>query len=134
MIIIDGTMTTQERERQIQDFTDSEDKNVFIISLQAGALGLNLVAANHVLIFDPWWNPAVENQAADRCYRIGQQKEVYVKNFICTGTIEERILELQNQKKKLIDNTINKNAAYFNYQQNKEEDMKYLFDLDQNID
>ena len=76
-------------------------KAIFILSLRAGGTGLNLTAANHVIHFDRWWNPAVENQATDRAHRIGQKKFVHVHKFITRGTIEEKIDEVINQKQHL---------------------------------
>jgi SNF2 family DNA or RNA helicase len=74
---------------------------VFILSLKAGGLGLNLTAANHVFHFDRWWNPAVEQQATDRAYRIGQNRTVHVHKFVCMGTLEEGIDQMLEQKKEL---------------------------------
>ena len=74
---------------------------LFLISLKAGGTGLNLTAADTVIHYDPWWNPAVENQATDRAHRIGQDKSVFVYKFIAKGTVEERILDLQNRKRSL---------------------------------
>ena len=74
---------------------------VFLLSLKAGGTGLNLTAANHVIHFDRWWNPAVENQATDRAFRIGQRKDVQVHKFVCVGTLEERIDAMIEEKKAL---------------------------------
>ena len=82
-------------------------KRVFLISLKAGGTGLNLTSASVVIHFDPWWNPAVEDQATDRAHRIGQTKVVEVIKLIARGTIEEKIIMLQEEKKELIDNVIN---------------------------
>ena len=79
---------------------------LFILSLKAGGVGLNLTAANHVFHFDRWWNPAVENQATDRAFRIGQKKNVQVHKFVCVGTLEERIDQMIEQKKELAENII----------------------------
>jgi SNF2 family DNA or RNA helicase len=76
---------------------------VFLLSLKAGGTGLNLTAANHVIHLDRWWNPAVENQATDRAFRIGQTRNVQVRKFICAGTLEEKIDEMIEQKKALAD-------------------------------
>jgi SNF2 family DNA or RNA helicase len=76
---------------------------VFLISLKAGGLGLNLTAADYVFILDPWWNPAVEAQAIDRAHRIGQTRQVFAYRLICRDTVEEKILNLQSQKKDLAD-------------------------------
>ncbi|MDT2192625.1 C-terminal helicase domain-containing protein [Paenibacillus larvae] len=85
---------------RFQDLTLPEDEQryVFLLSLKAGGTGLNLTAANHVFHFDRWWNPAVENQATDRAYRIGQTRNVQVHKFITLGTLEERIDEMIEQK------------------------------------
>jgi SNF2 family DNA or RNA helicase len=79
---------------------------VFVLSLKAGGLGLNLTAANHVFHYDRWWNPAVENQATDRAYRIGQMRAVQVHKFVCLGTLEERIDQMIEQKTDLAQNII----------------------------
>ncbi|MCF8364061.1 MAG: SWF/SNF helicase family protein, partial [Prolixibacteraceae bacterium] len=79
---------------------------VFLISLKAGGTGLNLTAADYVYIVDPWWNPAVENQAIDRCHRIGQDKKVFAYRMICKNTVEEKIIALQNKKKKIAGDII----------------------------
>jgi non-specific serine/threonine protein kinase len=78
----------------------------FVLSLKAGGTGLNLTAASHVIHFDRWWNPAVENQATDRAFRIGQKKNVLVHKFVCRGTIEERIDALITDKKALADSVL----------------------------
>ncbi len=79
---------------------------LFILSLKAGGLGLNLTAANHVFHFDRWWNPAVENQATDRAFRIGQKRNVQVHKFVCLGTLEERIDQMIEQKKELAESIV----------------------------
>jgi non-specific serine/threonine protein kinase len=79
---------------------------VFILSLRAGGLGLNLTAASHVFHFDRWWNPAVENQATDRAFRIGQKRNVLVHKFVCRGTVEDRIDDLIRQKSALADDLL----------------------------
>jgi SNF2 family DNA or RNA helicase len=98
------TGSTKNREEAIEKFTSGEAE-VFLISLKAGGIGLNLVEADTVIHYDPWWNPAVENQATDRAYRIGQTKPVFVYKLIVENTIEQKILELQEQKK-ILQNTI----------------------------
>ncbi|SMO35696.1 SNF2 helicase associated [Saccharicrinis carchari] len=98
---LDGKSTAVQREKSVNNFQENEDLRVFLISLKAGGTGLNLTAADYVYIVDPWWNPAVENQAIDRCYRIGQDKKVFAYRMICKDTVEEKILLLQNKKKKI---------------------------------
>ena len=79
------------------------ERNVFLLSLKAGGTGLNLTGADTIILYDLWWNPAVEQQAADRAHRIGQQKKVQVIKLFAQGTVEEKMIELQQQKKQLID-------------------------------
>ncbi len=98
---LDGKSSTVQREKSVENFQNNDDLRVFLISLKAGGTGLNLTAADYVYIIDPWWNPAVENQAIDRCYRIGQDKKVFAYRMICKDTVEEKILNLQNKKKKI---------------------------------
>jgi SNF2 family DNA or RNA helicase len=90
----------------VQSFQEDAEKRVFLISLKAGGTGLNLTEADYVFIVDPWWNPAVENQAIDRCYRIGQKKNVMAIRLICPDTIEDKILQLQAGKKELVEDLI----------------------------
>jgi len=106
---LDGS--TRNRQKAIDDFNNDEDISVFLCSLKAGGFGLNLTAANYVIIYDPWWNPAVEQQAMDRVYRIGQSKEVFVYKLITKGTVEEKIIKLQEKKQKLVESVITKEAA-----------------------
>jgi SNF2 family DNA or RNA helicase len=96
------TGATQDRETPVRRFQELEVP-VFLISLKAGGAGLNLTAADSVIHYDPWWNPAVEAQASDRAHRIGQTKPVFVHKLICTGTIEEKILELQQSKAAMLE-------------------------------
>lgn len=97
---------TVNRGEVVRDFQDTEEKRVFLISLKAGGTGLNLTAASYVFLVDPWWNPAVENQAIDRVHRIGQDKTVIAVRLVCPGTIEERVIQLQQNKKELTDELI----------------------------
>ena len=92
------TRKTKNREAAISQFQNEEDVRVFLISLKAGGTGLNLTEASYVYLVDPWWNPAVENQAIDRCYRIGQKKNVVAVRLICPDTVEEKIMKLQQSK------------------------------------
>jgi SNF2 family DNA or RNA helicase len=86
----------------VRRFQEDEDgPSLFILSLKAGGVGLNLTRANHVFHFDRWWNPAVENQATDRAFRIGQQRNVQVHKFVCTGTLEEKIDAMIESKQAL---------------------------------
>lgn len=96
-----GSLNRTQREDLIKDFQENPDSNVMILSLKAGGTGLNLTAATNVIHYDLWWNPAVEDQATDRTYRIGQDKNVMVHRFITLGTFEEKIDEMINNKKDL---------------------------------
>lgn len=101
---LDGSST--DRQEQVEKFNKNPDLKVFLISIKAGGLGLNLTEADYVFILDPWWNPAVEAQAADRAHRIGQKKKVFTYKFITRNTVEEKILTLQKHKLKLSENLI----------------------------
>jgi len=103
------TGSTRKREDAIEKFTKG-DASIFLISLKAGGVGLNLTEADTVIHYDPWWNPAVENQATDRAYRIGQKKAVFVYKLIVENSIEQKILELQEKKKHLQDNIYNEDG------------------------
>lgn len=98
---LDGSMVQAHRVAAIRTFAQDPSVTVFLISMKAGGLGLNLVSASHVFLLDPWWNPATEQQAIDRVHRMGQVRPVVVTRFIIRGTIEERILELQEKKRRL---------------------------------
>jgi SNF2 family DNA or RNA helicase len=100
------TGKTKKREEQVVLFQEDEQTRVFLISLKAGGTGLNLTRAEYVFLVDPWWNPAVENQAIDRAYRIGQQNKVIAIRFITPDSIEEKIMELQQHKRQLADDLI----------------------------
>lgn len=86
---------------------------MFLISIKAGGVGLNLTQADYVFILDPWWNPAVEQQAIDRTHRIGQDKKVFIYKFIAKDTVEEKILALQNRKKRLASSLITTEESFF---------------------
>ncbi len=101
---LDGA--TKNRQKEVDLFQNDAAVNVFLISIKAGGVGLNLTAADYVFILDPWWNPAVEAQAIDRAHRIGQDKTVFTYKFISRNTVEEKILALQQKKKALADNLI----------------------------
>ncbi len=102
-LFLHGGTPQAERDRMVQEFQTGEGPPVFILSTRAGGLGLNLTAANHVFHFDRWWNPAVEDQATDRAFRIGQTRNVQVHKFVCVGTLEERIDQIIEEKKNLVD-------------------------------
>jgi SNF2 family DNA or RNA helicase len=103
------TGQTSNRKEVIRQFQEDSENRIFLISLKAGGVGLNLTSADYVFIIDPWWNPAAENQAISRAHRIGQNKHVFVYRFITEGSIEEKIQQLQNRKSSLADKFINSN-------------------------
>lgn len=104
---LDGSTKASERIKMVNEFNNSKSKNVFLISLKAGGTGLNLTSADIVIHFDPWWNPAIEDQATDRAHRFGQENVVEVIKLISRGTIEEKVLAMQDSKKELINKVIN---------------------------
>jgi SNF2 family DNA or RNA helicase len=103
---IDGSISSEKRIQAVKRFQESTTPTVFLISLKAGGVGLNLTAADYVIHVDPWWNPAVESQATDRVHRMGQLNKVIVYKFICQGTIEETIQELQEEKRQLLQEIV----------------------------
>ncbi len=90
-LVLHGATAVKQRRDLVQRFQEDESVPFFVLSLKAGGTGLTLTAASHVVHFDRWWNPAVENQATDRAFRIGQKRNVLVHKFVCRGTVEERI-------------------------------------------
>ena len=102
VLFLHGSVAKSKRDKMIERFqSDDGGPSLFILSLKAGGTGLNLTRANHVFHFDRWWNPAVENQATDRAFRIGQKRNVMVHKFLCLGTLEERIDEMIEHKKEI---------------------------------
>jgi SNF2 family DNA or RNA helicase len=100
------TGQTKDREARVNNFQTDATIKVFLISLKAGGVGLNLTEADYVYLVDPWWNPSVENQAIDRCYRIGQKKNVVAVRLITPNTIEDKIIQLQDSKKELVNDIV----------------------------
>jgi len=121
----DGSTSAPDREKAIQSFQNDESVRVFLISLKAGGVGLNLTAADYVYIVDPWWNPAVEQQAIDRTHRIGQTKNIFAYRMICKDTIEDKILQLQEKKRLLAKELIADDATFVKTL--SREDVEYLF-------
>jgi len=119
------TGKTRDRQTPVTRFQEDPNVKVFLISLKAGGLGLNLTAADYVMIYDPWWNPAAERQASDRAHRIGQTKNVFVYKMITRGTVEEKILELQKRKENLVSQLITADAGVFKHL--TAEDIRGLF-------
>jgi SNF2 family DNA or RNA helicase len=101
-LYLDGSHTAGQRKKLVEEFQGG-DAPLFLISLKAGGLGLNLTGADYVIHLDPWWNPAVEDQASDRAYRIGQKRPVTIYKLIAANTIEEKIIDLHTTKKNLAD-------------------------------
>jgi len=118
------TGATKDRQSLVERFQGGEGE-VFLISLKAGGTGLTLTGADTVIHYDPWWNPAAENQATDRAYRIGQEKAVMVHKLICSGTVEQRIQQMQARKNTLADNILDGSTQ--NIELN-DETMKTLLD------
>jgi non-specific serine/threonine protein kinase len=121
----DGSTSAADREKAIQNFQSNEQCRVFLISLKAGGVGLNLTAADYVYIVDPWWNPAVEQQAIDRTHRIGQTKNIFAYRMICKDTIEDKILQLQERKRILAKELISDDQTFV--KSLSKEDVEYLF-------
>jgi len=108
-----GGTSQPKREKMIEEFQNPDtEPSIFILSLKAGGVGITLTKANHVFHFDRWWNPAVENQATDRAFRIGQQKNVFVHKFVTLGTLEERIDEMIENKKKLAEAIVGSDESW----------------------
>jgi len=104
---------TRDRQQVVDRFQNDKEVKIFLISLKAGGVGLNLTAADYVIHYDPWWNPAVEVQATDRAHRIGQTKKVFVYRMITKNSVEEKMLELQDRKRKLVDDLISTDSNFF---------------------
>jgi SNF2 family DNA or RNA helicase len=115
---------TRDRARRVERFQTDPDCPIFLISLKAGGLGLNLTAAEYVYLLDPWWNPAVEAQAIDRSHRIGQTRHVFAYRLICRDTVEQKILELQQRKRELADAILSEDNRVI--QSLTREDLEYL--------
>jgi SNF2 family DNA or RNA helicase len=106
VLFLHGGTAKKQRDAMVARFQESGEPMLFLLSLKAGGTGLNLTAANHVIHVDRWWNPAVEDQATDRAFRIGQRRDVQVRKFVCVGTLEERIDAMIEQKKALAEQVV----------------------------
>ena len=123
---LDGTTPIPKRQELVNSFQQPDSiEKVFLISLKAGNAGLNLTAADYVFLFDPWWNTAVQQQAIDRTHRIGQTKNVFAYKMICRDTIEEKIMQLQQRKKKLAEDLIGEEEGFVKAL--TENDIEFLF-------
>jgi SNF2 family DNA or RNA helicase len=112
-LYLHGGTPPAKRATMVERFqNDADAPPIFLLSLKAGGTGLNLTRANHVFHFDRWWNPAVENQATDRAFRIGQKRNVFVHKFVCIGTLEERIDEMIEQKQALADSVVGQGESW----------------------
>ena len=128
VLFLHGGLSKTQRDRMVERFqNESAGPPVFILSIKAGGTGLNLTRANHVFHFDRWWNPAVENQATDRAFRIGQSRQVEVHKFICLGTVEERIDELIERKQSLAEKIVGSGEGWIT--ELSTDDLKSLFRL-----
>ena len=124
---LDGSMSIAARERAVNNFLDDPTVTVMIMSLKAASLGLNLAVANHVVLLDLWWNPTVEEQAIDRCHRIGQTRPVTVSKITVKGTVEDRISQLQDKKRKMVQAAFGESKFLSRAARLTYEDLKYLF-------
>ena len=128
-LVLHGETAVRKRQSLVTQFQEDERVPFFVISLKAGGAGLNLTAASHVIHFDRWWNPAVENQATDRAFRIGQTKNVLVHKFVCRGTVEERIDQLIDSKRRLSEDLLEGGADML-LTEMKDDDLLKLVALD----
>jgi len=128
VLFLHGQVLKKHRDRMVERFqTEKDGPRIFILSLKAGGTGLNLTRANHVFHFDRWWNPAVENQATDRAFRIGQTKNVQVHKFVCAGTLEERINDMIESKKEIAEGIVGTGEGWLT--ELSTADLKALFAL-----
>ncbi|KAF2160722.1 hypothetical protein M409DRAFT_70254 [Zasmidium cellare ATCC 36951] len=124
-VMLDGSMTPTQRQKSIEHFMTNPDCEVFLVSLKAGGVALNLTEASRVFIVDPWWNPAAEWQSADRCHRIGQKRPCVITRLCIEDSVESRIVMLQEKKANMINSTINSDKAAM--EKLTPEDMQFLF-------
>lgn len=122
---LDGSTPGEKRKVEVNRFQEDESIKVFLISLKAGGVGLNLTAADYVYLVDPWWNPAAEAQAIDRTHRIGQTRKIFAYKMICKDTVEEKILQLQQKKKSLADDLVNEDSGFV--KKLTKDDIAFLF-------
>ncbi len=130
VLFLHGGVPQKERDQMVTDFQASrpDGPKLFVLSLKAGGTGLNLTAANRVFHYDRWWNPAVEDQATDRAFRIGQQRNVFVHKFVCSGTLEERIQQMLDRKREVADSLLAAGENWLTELSN--DDLKRLLMLD----
>ncbi|AQK46391.1 Putative SNF2-domain/RING finger domain/helicase domain protein [Zea mays] len=124
---LDGAMSLDLREKEVNGFKTDPEVRVMLMSLKAGNLGLNMVAACHVIMLDPWWNPYAEDQAVDRAHRIGQTRPVTVSRFTVKDTVEDRILALQEKKREMVESAFGEDGSRGTATKLTVEDLRYLF-------
>jgi len=129
VLFLHGGVSKKKRDQMVEHFQSETGASIFVLSLKAGGTGLNLTRASHVFHFDRWWNPAVENQATDRAFRIGQTKNVQVHKFICAGTLEDKIDEMIERKKQIAGDVIGTGEGWLTELSN--EQLKDIFALRQ---
>jgi SNF2 family DNA or RNA helicase len=125
VIVIRSVHRQNERKNQVETFQSDKSINVFLISLKAGGVGLNLTEADYVYLVDPWWNPAVEQQAIDRTHRIGQKNKIFAYKMICKDSVEEKIMVLQEKKLAISKEIIQEDTAFF--KSLSKDDINFLF-------
>jgi non-specific serine/threonine protein kinase len=125
-LVLHGSTPLKRRKEMVTEFQDEMGPPFFILSLKAGGVGLNLTGASHVIHFDRWWNPAVENQATDRAFRLGQKKNVLVHKFVCQGTIEEKIDMMIDTKRSLADDVLTGGGETAVTEMSNEQLMKFV--------
>ena len=130
-LILHGGTPVKSRKTLVKKFQEDENVPFFILSLKAGGSGLTLTQASHVVHFDRWWNPAVENQATDRAFRIGQKRNVLVHKFVCSGTIEEKIDTMIETKKNLSQDLLSRKTE-MNLTEMQDKDILRMVSLDLN--
>jgi len=131
-LVLHGETAVARRKDLVRAFQEDENVPFFVLSVKAGGAGLNLTAASHVIHFDRWWNPAVENQATDRAFRIGQTKNVLVHKFVCRGTVEEKIDQLIADKQQLAGEFLSGGDGGMNLTEMKNDELLKLVALDLN--
>ncbi|CAH1416677.1 unnamed protein product [Lactuca virosa] len=124
---LDGSMSLVSRDMAVKEFNTDPEVIVMLMSLKAGNVGLNMVAASHVILLDLWWNPATEDQAIDRAHRIGQTRPVTVSRLTIKDTVEDRILALQEEKRKMISSAFGEDQSGSSGPRLTAQDLKYLF-------
>ena len=125
-VVLHGGTPVSKRKELVDAFQRDGGPPFFVLSLKAGGIGLNLTAASHVIHFDRWWNPAVENQATDRAFRIGQKRNVMVHKFTCRGTLEERIHDIITAKSALADDILGEGAERLMTELNNSELLRFV--------